>query len=73
MNIVKTALALGLLACIGTLVYGGATLGTNKARSLALMAGAVIGAIICGASYALVGTTSGATVPTGTILFTVFR
>ena len=69
MTILKGILALAIIACIGTIVYGGATIGANRPRALAMIAGGVAGSLICGLSYALVATTSGANVPTSLILF----
>ena len=68
-NVIKLVMALVLLACVGVIAYGAATLGSNKPRALAMIAGGIVGGIIAGASYALIGTTSGATVPTAVILF----
>ena len=68
-NVIKLVLALVLLACVGVIAYGAATLGANKPRALAMIAGGIVGGIIAGASFALVGTTSGASVPTAVILF----
>jgi hypothetical protein len=68
-NVIKLVLALVLLACVGVIAYGAATLGANKPRALAMIAGGIVGGIISGASLALVGTTSGATVPTAMIVF----
>jgi hypothetical protein len=67
-NVIKLVMALVLLACVGVIAYGAATLGSNKPRALAMIAGGIVGGIIAGASYALIGTTSGATVPTAVIL-----
>jgi hypothetical protein len=67
-TILKAVLALALVGCVGIVIYGAVTLGADRPRGLAMIASGVAGGLICGLSYALVGTTSGATVPTSTIL-----
>ncbi len=72
-TILKALLALALIGCVGTVIYGAVTLGGNRPRALAMIAGGVFGGLIAGLSYALIGTTSGATVPTSTILLSFIR
>ena len=72
-TILKALLALALLACVGTVIYGGASLGANRPRALAMIAGGVFGGLVAGLSYALIGTTSGSSVPTSTILLSFIR
>jgi len=72
-TILKAVLALALVGCVGTVIYGAVTLGGNRPRALAMIAGGVAGGLIAGLSYALIGTTSGATVPTSTILLSFIR
>jgi len=70
-TILKAVLALAVLGCIGVIIYGAVSLGGNRPRGLAMIASGVAGSLICGLSYALVATTSGANAPTSMIL--VFR
>jgi hypothetical protein len=72
-TIVKAFMALALLACVGTVIYGAASLGGNRPRALAMIAGGVFGGLVAGLSYALIGTTSGSSVPTSTILLSFIR
>jgi len=67
-TILKAVMALVLLACVGVIAWGAVTLGSNRPRGLAMIASGVAGGLIAGLSYALVGTTSGASVPTGLLL-----
>jgi hypothetical protein len=70
-TILKAVMGLVLLGCIGVIAYGAVTLGANRPRGLAMIASGVVGGLIAGLSYALIATTSGASVPTSMIL--VFR
>lgn len=67
-TILKLVMGLVLLACVGVIAWGGVTIATNRPKGLAMVAGGVVAGLIAGLSYALVGTTSGATPPSGFLL-----
>jgi hypothetical protein len=55
-------LALSILAVVAVIVIGAVTLGTNRPRGLAMIAGGLFGALVIGVTVAWVSSLSGHTV-----------
>jgi hypothetical protein len=65
--ILKVVLALAGAAFVGLIVWGGVTLAVNRVRGLAMIAGGIVGALLAGLAFALVGTLTGGAVGTTTL------
>ena len=64
----KCALGLAVFAFAGVIIWGGVTMGTNRPRGLAMVAGGMVGALLAGLSFVLVSTLSGTSVGTPAIV-----
>jgi len=68
----KCAFGLGVFAFAGLIIWGGVTMGTNRPRGLAMVAGGMVGALLAGLSFVLVGTLSGTSVSSPAIVLPFF-
>lgn len=63
-TILRLVIALVGMAFVGLLAWGGVTLTTNRPRGLAMVGGGLVGALLAGLAFVLVGTLTGRTVGT---------
>jgi len=68
----KCAFGLAVFAFAGLIIWGGVTMGTNRPRGLAMVAGGMVGALLAGLSFVLVSTLSGTSVSTPGIVLPFF-
>ncbi len=58
-TILLVVLGLAVMAFVGVIIWGAVSLGANRPRGLAMIAGGLVGALLAGLSFALVTTLSG--------------
>jgi hypothetical protein len=60
--ILRAALALAGLAFVGLIVWGGVTMAVNRPKGMAMAAGGIVGALLAGLAFFMVGTLTGGSV-----------